>query len=270
MELGLQGKVAIVTGASQGMGAATAARLVAEGCHVAMIARDAGRLAALANDLAAKCQGETFAVACDVTDAGQISEAVSQISERFGGIDILINNAGGLTTSGMLPFEQLSDEDFLATYTLNLLSAVRFIRAVVPSMRQRGGGRIVNISSENGFQPDAIGADYNAAKAALNALSKTVSKSLGADNILVNTLSPGLTKTAALARFIEDQASSEGCSAEEIEKGLLTGFRPNIAVGRAGTPDEIAAAVAFLVSAPASFITGADLHVDGGSVSALI
>lgn len=270
MDLGLKGKVAIVTGASQGMGAAIARRLIDEGCNVAVIARGAERLTALADELAAGAPGTVLPIACDITSASDVVSAVTRTIETFGGVDLLVNNAGGLTTGGLLPFDDLSDEAFLATYDLNVLGAIRFIRAVLPSMRERGGGRIVNISSENGIQPDPVGADYNAAKAALSALSKTLSKALGSENILVNTLSPGLTRTEALARFIEDQSKAEGKSPAEIEQGLLTGFRPNIAVGRAGAPDEIAVGVLFLLSAPASFITGINLRIDGGSVSTII
>jgi NAD(P)-dependent dehydrogenase (short-subunit alcohol dehydrogenase family) len=261
--------VALVTGASQGIGAAIASRLDAEGCRLVLIARNAERLAGVANSFVGPFAAEAMPITCDVMDPNAIIAAVGQAIGRFGGIDILVNNAGGPSTGGLDPFDTLTDDDFLATYTLNTLSAVRFARAVLPGMRQRRWGRIVSISSESGVQPDPIGADYNAAKAALNAFSKSLAKAYAGDGVLANVVSPAFTLTQALHGFIAQQAQAQGKTTDEMQAAMLSGFRPNIGLGRAGRADETASAVAFLASELASFINGANLRVDGGSVASV-
>jgi NAD(P)-dependent dehydrogenase (short-subunit alcohol dehydrogenase family) len=251
------------------MGAAIARRITEEGCRAVLIARESGRLETLRASLKGPFAAEALAISCDITKPEAVTEAVETATARFGIIDILVNNAGGLTTGGLLPFEQLTDEAFINTYNFNVLGAIRFIRAVLPGMRKKGWGRIVNISSENGHQPDPVGADYNAAKAALNALTKTLSKVYAAEGVLVNCIAPGLTMTESLGRFIEDQAKAEGRTPEEVRDNMLKGFRPNIAVGRGARPDEIATAVMFMISEGASFVNGAYLRVDGGSSAAV-
>jgi 3-oxoacyl-[acyl-carrier protein] reductase len=269
VDLKLEGRVALVTGASAGIGVAVAQRLSLEGCKLALIARDRGRLEAAKSSLAGRYASEALICECDVTLADSIAAAIRATIQTFGTVDILINNAGGLTSDDLLSFESLSDEQFLATYVFNVLSAVRFIRGVLPIMRQKKWGRIVNVSSESGVQPDAAGADYNAAKAALNAISKTLSKVYAAEGVLINVVSPAFTLTELVRDYIARIAQSTGESFEEATQAVLSGFRPNIALRRPGQAHEIADVVAFLASDCASFVNGAIVRVDGGSVASI-
>lgn len=267
MELDINGRVALVTGASKGIGLAIARRLAREGARIALVARNEITLDEAAASLQGPCAADALTICCDVTDASQIETSVAKVKATLGPVDILVNNAGGLSTGALDPLEALSDEAFRATFDLNLLSAVRFTRAVVAGMTERRWGRIVCISSESGAQPDPIGADYNAAKAALNAFAKTISKAYGEQGVRVNTVSPAFTLTEGVKGMIAAVAEQSGASLEEAGVILRKSFRPNIAVGRGGEPEEIADAVAFLVSDRAAFINGVVLRVDGGSIS---
>lgn len=265
MTRNIEGKVAIVTGASRGIGLAIARRLAADGARVALLARDKTALDA---GVALIGEGHAIAIVCDVTDASQVESAVAQVKVQLGSADILINNAGGLT-KGFSPLEDLADTDFLATYDLNVLSAIRFARAVLPDMCEKGWGRIVSISSETGVQPDPIGSDYAAAKAALNAFSKAISRAYGERGVRVNIVSPAFTLTEGVKAMIADFAQQTGTPPDQAEAAMLKSFRPNIAVGRGGQPEEVANAVAFLASDQAAFVNGAVLRVDGGSVASV-
>jgi NAD(P)-dependent dehydrogenase (short-subunit alcohol dehydrogenase family) len=193
--------------------------------------------------------------------------AVAETLQRFGRVDIAINNAGG--ADSFSPFHELSDDQFRRTWELNFLSAVRIIRAVLPKMREYKWGRIINISSESAVQPDPLGADYNSAKGALNTLTKTLSKAYAAEGILVNTVSPAFTLTPLLRSFIERTAADQSITFDEAQAAMLKSFRPHIEVRRPGKPEDVAAAVAFLASELASFVNGADMRVDGGSVASV-
>lgn len=264
----LSGRTALVTGASQGIGEAIARLLHRQGARVALLARDQGKL----DKLAAELGSGALPIAADVTDAAGLAAAIRTVEADLGGIDIAVNNAGGLRSStGDLfrPFEQVSDEDRTETWVFNVLSAVRVSRAVVPGMAERGWGRVVNISSESSVQPDPVAIEYAAAKGALNVLTKGLSKAYAGRGVLVNTVSPAFVDTPVLREVLAQREGAEGLAADELAAHFLSDFRPNIGLGRACKPEDVAAAVAFLVSDGASFITGANLRVDGGSVASI-
>jgi len=186
---------------------------------------------------------------------------------RFGPIEILINNAGGI--GSFAPFDALSHDDWRALFELNVFSVVELTRAVFPAMRERHAGRIINISSESGTQPDPMMPHYNASKAALNNLTKSLSKAYGGDGILVNTVSPAFIMTPLVETMMKNMASERGVGFDDVVAGFLQENRPHIELKRPGTAEEVAAAMCFLASERASFITGTDLRVDGGSVASI-
>src|SRR5271156_2973260 len=260
MELGLKGKVAVVTGSSKGIGRSIADALAREGVQVVINSRNAKELESAAADMR-KTGATVHAVASDVTDAEGARRPVDEAGRRFGKIHILVNNAGGGGRFGS--FDDLTDDEWLAAYNFNVLSAVRATRAALPHMQKQKWGRIINISSESGVQPDAMMPHYNASKSALNSLSKAYGK----DGILVNTVSPAFIRTPLLDGMLAQQAKARGISMDEAEQVMLREFRPNILLGRAGRPDETAGICVFLASEQASFITGSNYRVDGGSVA---
>jgi 3-oxoacyl-[acyl-carrier protein] reductase len=266
MNLNLTGKSVLVTGASKGIGKAVAAAFAAEGAQVAMTARGAEELNRAAEEIRA-AGGKTLGLAGDVTKDADLKRIVDETVARFGTIEVLVNNAGG--AKGFNTFEQSSDQEWLDTFDLNLFSVVRLTRLVLPLMRRQKWGRIINISSESGTQPDAQMAPYNASKAALNSLTKSLSKAVALDGILVNTVSPAFIETPLILNAMATQAKARRITPEEALKEFMTTFRPHIELKRAGRPEEVAAAVVFLASGQASFITGSNLRVDGGSVASV-
>jgi NAD(P)-dependent dehydrogenase (short-subunit alcohol dehydrogenase family) len=256
MDLGLRGKTAIITGGSDGLGLATARRLAAEGAAVAICGRDADRLAgaaaALRTDGAAVLE-----VACDVTSPEELERLVSSTLARFGGIDILVNNAG---TSAARGFDAVDDAAWQADLELKLFGAIRCVRLCVPHMRERGGGRIVNILNLGAKTPGARSMPTSVSRAAGLALTKALSKELAPDGILVNAVCIGLVKSGQWERTW----------AREGHPGSLDAYYTHLArqreipVGRVGEADELGALVAFLASAPAAFITGVAINFDGG------
>jgi NAD(P)-dependent dehydrogenase (short-subunit alcohol dehydrogenase family) len=204
--------------------------------------------------------------AADVSVPGQAEAAVARTVERFGAIDVLVNNAGG-APGRRGDFDALEDEDWIAAYELNVMSAVRACRAAIPHMRARGWGRIVNIASENAAHPGTMVPNYGAAKAALVNFTKSLSQTLAGTGVLVNVVSPAFIMTPGLRTLLDDVAGRE--LDHEEASSLLAELRPNNNVGRVGRAEDIAAAVTFLASDAASFITGTNLRVDAGSVASI-
>lgn len=266
MNLGIDRKTALVTGASKGIGLAIAKALAQEGCRVALAARGRVALDGAADEIE-NAGGDVRAFVADVTQSEDVTQLVEDTVAAFGTIHILVNNTGGIGRFGT--FEELSDDEWLDILSLNIMSAVKVTRAVLPYMKAQKWGRIINIASESGIQPDAAMPHYNASKAALINLTKSLSKAYGGDGILVNTVSPAFIMTPLVEQMLDAQAQQAGGSRAEAEAQFLQQNRPNIVLKRAGTSEETAALVAFLASDQASFITGANFRVDGGSVASV-
>ncbi len=259
MDLGLTGKTALVTAASKGMGKACALGLAAEGARVVMCARTDVDLQAAAEDVRGKTGALVVAMPADVTRADQVKALVARAHEAFGGVDILVANAGGPPRGY---FDELSDEQWYGAFEVSLLSVVRLIREVLPSMRQRRWGRIITIQSSSVKQP-IDGLDLsNAIRPGAAGLMKTLATELGADNILVNTVCPGRILTDRLL----GGARQAGLSPEEYVRQVGA----DVPVGRVGTPEEFANVVVFLASERASYVTGVAVQVDGGLIRGLL
>jgi len=266
MDLGLKEKVVLVTGASKGIGKAIAEAFAAEGSSVVLNARNQQELEQVAQEIQRR-GGNALALAADVTNASEIQRLAQQAIARFGTIHVLVNNAGG--AGAFASFEELSDEDWINVFNLNVLSTVRLTRAILPYMQKQKWGRIINISSESGTQPDAFMPHYNAAKAAITNLTKSLSKAYAKDGVLVNTVSPAFIRTPLVEQLFAAQAQERGITPQEAEQAFLRQNRPHIELGRPGTSEEVASAVVFLASEAASFINGSNLRVDGGSVASI-
>jgi NAD(P)-dependent dehydrogenase (short-subunit alcohol dehydrogenase family) len=272
MHLGLKEKIAVVTGSSTGIGLAIARALAAEGASLVICARRRERLEEEGRRLAAGAGTAVETVAADAGTAAGCQAVVEAALRRFGRIDILVNNAGG--APGPAGFLNLADEHWQAAFDLNLMAAVRCSRAAIPHMQRQGGGRIVMISSTSAHQPDVVVCHYNAAKAGLINLSKTLANAFAADNILVNCICPGLTRTPAVEksarrRLAERGEDVAGLSPDEAVAAYFGPRRP-IPLGRVGTPEDIAGLVVFLCSAQAAWITGTCINVDGGWTKAMV
>jgi 3-oxoacyl-[acyl-carrier protein] reductase len=260
MDLGLRGQTALVAAASRGLGRAVAAAFVGEGARVAICARNRQRLEATASELG----GDVLPVPADVTKPEDVERFVRTAADRFGHIDILVNNAGSPPAGA---FVELTDEQWSQAITLNLMSAVRLTRAVIPYMRRQGGGRILNITSYVIKQPLQNLVLSNAVRLAVAGLAKTLAMELGPDNIQVNTVCPGPIATERLEELTQTLATRQQISFDEADRRLWT---EQIPLGRVGQPEEFANAVVFLASPRASFITGTALQIDGGLIKAVL
>ena len=260
MDLALKDRVAIVTGASQGIGRAITLTLAAEGADVVLVARRLPGLEAVAAEVAELGQ-RAKVVQADVASADGAAVVVAAALEAFGHIDILVNNAGKGAPKPML---ELTDEDWHASFELNLMSAVRLSLACVPLMKEQGWGRIVNISSRVAREPDPYFAPYAAAKAALINFSKNLANAFSKHGVLTNCVVPGLIRSEAVDEATRRSAEATGQTIEEVLEATLK-KRP-IPAGRIGEPDDVAGLVGLLVSERGSWITGSCFTVDGGIV----
>jgi len=259
MELGLSGKRALVAAASRGLGKAIALRLAEEGVEVAICARGLSKLEETAKEIEKATGAEVLAVQADLSDYGDIKRLVSLVEGEFGGIDILVSNAGG-PPSG--PFMELSDAQWEGAFRLTLMSAVRLAREAIPGMIARRWGRVVFSTSVSVKQPIENLVLSNSLRLAVIGLAKSLANELAGYNITVNSVCPGATATARLEELIEAQAAREGISYEEARRRWLE----DIPMGRLGRPEELADLVAFLASERAGYITGTAIQVDGGAV----
>lgn len=261
MDLGLRGKVAIVSGASQGIGFAISRLLAAEGADVAMVARRADPLAQAVASVAAQNGGRTFAVPADIRSAADCERIVAHASEHFGRLDIVVNNDGAPPLGLLAEFD---DAAWQRAIEQNLMSVVRLSRHALPHLRASGGGNIVNITALSVLQPAAKFGLSVATWAGVIGYAKTLSMEVAADRITVNTLCPGRIATGRLEKVF-----GSGAGAPALDDQAMAEMSKSIPLGRLGTPDEIAGLVAFLASPWGAYITGATFHIDGGRGASL-
>jgi NAD(P)-dependent dehydrogenase (short-subunit alcohol dehydrogenase family) len=261
MDLHLAGKTAVVTGASKGIGLAVTTTLVAAGAHVVAGSRTRGEgLAAL------EAAGHVSFVSVDLSRPDAAEELVAAAAVR-GGIDVLVNNVGGATVRPD-GFASITDEDWQASWDLNVMGIVRPTRAALPEIERRGGGSVVIVSSISAYSPGAETYDYCAAKAAITNLAKALSKELAPMNIRVNSISPGPVSTAIWTEeggLAEGFAAANGETADEVRATLIS----STPTGKFTTPQQVADLVVFLASDRAGNINGADYRIDGGFVGTL-
>lgn len=256
LELNLEGKVALVTGGSEGIGKGVAWKLAEEGCSVAICARRDDVLQAAAQEIRDATDGAVLAVPADVTKAEDIDRFVSTAIETYGGVDILVNNAG---RSAGFPFEDATDEIWLEDFDLKFWAAVRGSRSALPSMKERGGGSIINVTHPGGKAPGGGSVPTSISRAAGIAFTKALSHDCASYGIRVNTVCLTNIKTAQGVRAWEGSGSDLSYDAWCEEQGK------DIPLGRLGEASEVGDLVAFLVSERAGFITGASVNIDGGT-----
>jgi 3-oxoacyl-[acyl-carrier protein] reductase len=248
MDLGLNGRACIVTGASRGIGAAVARLLAEEGANVLTVARGGADLE------------------LDLTGQDAAEQVIAECETRHGGVDVLVNNAG---TSHAKALDELTDEDWQAQWELHVMVPLRLMRASAPLMARHGWGRIVNVSSSSGKRPSLTNAAYSVTKAAELSLSRVFADTWAGKGVLVNSVTPGPVETPLWlgeGGLADQVASAQGISREEA----LEAARQKVPLGRFGTEDEVASVIVFLCSAQASNVTGSAWSVDGGAVPVII
>jgi 3-oxoacyl-[acyl-carrier protein] reductase len=257
MDLGLKNKVALVAASSQGIGRAAAECFAAEGCRVAMCARNQPGLHAAAEKIRKQHNAEVFAEAFDVTDASAVSAFVAAVARQFGGVDICVTNAGGPPAKGFLA---CTLEDWQHAVDANFLSTVYFAREVIPHMQRKRWGRIITLTSITTKQPVPDLVLSNAVRAAVVGLVKSLANEFGKDGILVNNVGPGFTATDRLKELAKTRAKASGKTEQEMFEAWAT----EAPLKRLGEPREVADTIVWLASERASYITGQTLLVDGG------
>jgi 3-oxoacyl-[acyl-carrier protein] reductase len=263
MDLGLQNKVALVTGSSQGLGRACAHAISAEGAKVTICARNEKVLRATADEIARNTGNEVLAILADLTSARDCKRVVKETVDFFGGLHVLVTNNGGPPAGYFFEFE---DNDWYRAVDLTLMSAIRLIRAAAPHMQAQKWGRIVNLVSYAVKEPIDNLILSNSIRAGVIGLAKTLANQLAVDNITVNNVCPAYILTERVRELAEDTARRSNKSVDEIVKG----YASPVPLGRLGTPEELADLVTFLASERASYITGQSIALDGGRTKFLL
>lgn len=259
MDLGLKDKIALVTASSKGLGRASALALAREGAKVAICARDSKTLKATADEIATTTGSEILAVPGDMTNSRDIERLVKETVKHFGGLHILVTNAGGPPAGYFMDFD---DKQWQEAFNLTMMSNVRLIRAVVPHMQRAGWGRIINITSMTVKEPLDNLVLSNSIRTGVHGLAKTLSNQLAPYGITVNNVMPGSIHTDRIEQLAETTARKNEQTVDEA----IAAMGLAIPMGRVGQPEEFGAVVAFLASEPARYVTGVSLPVDGGRI----
>lgn len=262
MQLDISGKIALVTGGDSGIGKETARLFLQDGVRVAISDKAGGTLQETVAELSPL--GDIVAVEADVTKLDEVKALFAEVRDRLGEPDILVNAAGVTGATG--DFLEVDDADWLETLNINLMGAVRTAREAIPAMRARKWGRVVLIGSEDGVQPYVDELAYCASKAGIINLAKGLSKAYGCDNVLVNSVSPAFIATPMTDKMMQKRADEMGVGFDAAIESFLETERPGMVLKRRGEPEEVAAMIVFLCSERASFINGANMRVDSGSV----
>ena len=263
MELELKGRVAIVTGSSKGIGKAIALSLAAEGAHVAICAREKDPLLLLQKEIEGR-GGSVVAIPADVTKAESIQKIISQTIDRFGKLDILINNVGGVKKFG--GFFELTDNEWKEAFELNVMTVVSFIRQSMPWLKKSISPRVINISSISGVEPGFSNPHYNITKAAIINMSKHLANVLVKDKILVNVVCPGPVHSSSWSNNVQNIAENRNIPYEKAWEEFEEQESAKIPIGRVGEGSDISDLVVFLSSDKASWITGSCFHINGGKL----
>lgn len=262
MDLRIDGKVALVAGASSGIGKAIAEALASEGAKVAILSRDSDRIKRAAADIEKKTGKSVMPVRCDVTGKAQIEKVVKEVTDKLGAIQILVCNAGG-PPSGK--FEDFADSDWDSAYELNLKSTILLCMNVLQGMKENKWGRIINLTSVAALQPIDNLILSNTTRAGVHGFTKTLSNEVAGFGVTVNCICPGFTDTERLNNLAEALSKAQGVSKEKIREGWEQG----IPAGRLGRPDELGALAAYLASEQAGYVTGLAINIDGGYVKSI-
>ena len=263
MDLGIRGRVALVAASSRGLGRAVAEELAGEGCDLIMCARGADALREAAEALREKSRVRVAAISADLTDPREVEKVIETGARELGPVDILVTNTGGPPAG---PFEQHSPEAWADAVRQNLDSVVNLVRGVLPGMKQRRWGRIINVTSIAAKQPVDGLILSNAVRAAVTGMARTLANEVARFNVTVNNVLPGYTRTQRVDELAERRAKQAGITVEEA----FAEWEREIPMGRLGEPREFGAMVAFLASERASYITGTSIPVDGGWIRSLL